>query len=154
MNTASFGGRERQRVSHLPTWWSPKGDKMQVTSRDIKKGTLEISNGNVAKLRIRSLTGQKWRVSWTIHQVSGQVFGYFHADRQMLEVAFLVTIIVPEKMQNESRFEGQAFVQGSFIRCGRWLNIPHPGTGSQGDPNISIFVSNEMRDAVEDYLSS
>lgn len=47
-----------------------------------------------------------------------------------------------------------AAMQGKFIRIGKYLNIPGPGTGHDGDPNISIFVSPAIQGAVRELLGA
>lgn len=42
--------------------------------------------------------------------------------------------------------------QGAFIRYGNFLNIPSPGTGHDGDPNISILIDGPIRRAVRQLL--
>lgn len=42
--------------------------------------------------------------------------------------------------------------QGKYIRYGNFLNIPSPGTGSDGDPNVSLHVDEKMREAIKDII--
>ena len=51
------------------------------------------------------------------------------------------------------RFGGESAEQGQFIRFENFLNIPCPGTGHDGDPNISIVLDDKIRDAVEHLLA-
>ncbi len=50
------------------------------------------------------------------------------------------------------RYGGNSAVQSKFIRWGNFLNIPCPGTGHDGDPNVSIYVTDEIREAVRKLL--
>lgn len=43
---------------------------------------------------------------------------------------------------------------GYFLRADDFLNIPCPGTGRDGDPNISIEIDVAMRDAVQEFLDN
>lgn len=50
------------------------------------------------------------------------------------------------------RFGGDCASQANYIRYKDYLNIPCPGTGHDGDPNISIMLDKDIRDAVRDML--
>ena len=43
--------------------------------------------------------------------------------------------------------------QGKYIRWRRYLNIPGPGTGHDGDPNVSIEIDETIREAVKKMLA-
>ena len=46
-------------------------------------------------------------------------------------------------------YTAQSAAQGKYIRLGKFLNIPCAGTGHDGDPNVSIVINPDMRDAVD-----
>ncbi len=50
------------------------------------------------------------------------------------------------------RFGADVAEQGKFIRWRNFLNIPGPGTGDDGDPNISIDLDAEIKNAIEKLL--
>jgi hypothetical protein len=50
------------------------------------------------------------------------------------------------------RFGAEVAKQGTFIRWKEYLNIPCPGTGQDGDPNVSVFVDEEIKAAVCELL--
>lgn len=52
------------------------------------------------------------------------------------------------------RYGGTTADQGRFIRYNRFLNIPGPGTGHDGDSNISVEIRSEMQDAVAAFLQN
>jgi len=43
---------------------------------------------------------------------------------------------------------GVAARQGFFLRFDEYLNIPGPGCGMDGDPNISIYLEHEIKDEI------
>ncbi|HWA64642.1 MAG TPA: hypothetical protein VG866_02240 [Candidatus Paceibacterota bacterium] len=123
-------------------------DKIVCTS--IFRDTL-IIQASAAELIIQRSQDQwlvKWRVGYIgLDQfVSGQVV-FSHDD---LIHAFLVDGHI-EKTAGWmiSQYGGSSAVQGKFIRYKEFLNIPGPGTGHDGDANISIEISDAIREAVE-----
>ena len=50
------------------------------------------------------------------------------------------------------KYGGDVAAQGCFIRYQQFLNIPGPGTGNDGDPNISIENNEEMKNAIAALL--
>lgn len=42
--------------------------------------------------------------------------------------------------------------QGKYIRFGKFLNIPGPGTGMHGDANVSILVDEKMQEAIKEII--
>lgn len=47
---------------------------------------------------------------------------------------------------------GDVAFQGRYIRYEKCLNIPGPGTGHDGDPNVSIYVDNQITGWLEAFL--
>lgn len=52
------------------------------------------------------------------------------------------------------QYRGTTAVQGKYLRQDRYLNIPGPGTGRDGDANISVFVSDGIMKSVRDLLAA
>jgi len=52
------------------------------------------------------------------------------------------------------RFGGESAEQGKYIRWMNYLNIPCPGTGNDGDPNVSIHLDDEMKSAIHKLLDA
>ena len=50
------------------------------------------------------------------------------------------------------RFGADSASQGKFIRWRNFLNIPCPGTGHDGDPNVSIHFDEDIQSAVRELL--
>lgn len=50
------------------------------------------------------------------------------------------------------RFGGTVARQGIFIRWRDFMNIPGPGTGGDGDANISVMITGEIKEAIKTIL--
>jgi len=135
-----------------PIWWHNHGTKMQVEVPD--ETSLTIA-GSAAKIVITRKSGSSgWFIDWTIQhsgptQASGRTF--FLNDE--LKAAFGLT--------DESgdygdwlieQYGGESANQGQYIRYNAFLNIPCPGTGHDGDPNVSIEIDDSIKRAVQKFL--
>lgn len=114
-----------------------------------------LIGSNAVRLQIKKgLGNEDYQVLWYINSPNkGYVEGKVVMSRGELKEAFLPPS--PEKnldMQWAKKFGAESGVQGSYIRNGPFLNIPMPGTGHDGDPNISVFVTDEIQSAVRKLL--
>ena len=141
--------------TNFPTWFHRDGYKMRLEKFDEKSRFIEITNGP-AKVTIKRIdhNGDNWLVSCEIFhdEPKGSVHGCRWFSDEHLAAAFGLT--KPEKKSRRllKRFGGDSVSQGRFIRQGNCLNIPCPGTGKDGDPNVSIEICCKMRDAVQKLL--
>ena len=77
------------------------------------------------------------------------VQGWLRLTTAELKGAFgLADYLPPEAASLILCYGGTAAAPGKFLRYERWLNIPCPGTGADGDPNLSIEVSQEITAAI------
>lgn len=134
-----------------PIWWHHHGIKLGLMTKLKQSLRLESS---AAELSISYLRKNEWEVCWKVGQVGDQgSSGMVIFSSKELREAFDYRV-VPKK--NESflfvRFGATAARQGKFIRTDRFLNIPCPGTGYDGDPNISILLTQEIVEAVRKLL--
>ena len=51
------------------------------------------------------------------------------------------------------RYGADVASQGKYIRWRDHLNIPCPGIGNDGDPNVSIYLDDDIKNAVRELLS-
>ncbi len=160
------------RITMPPEWFNPHGFKMEIGGTPIyqviannllligSKQHQRDSSPTIAQLEIRAATPQggfkvAWRITFT---VGGEcVQGDVHFSRDELRQAF--GLLQPNSLVGEvallnKRFNADRMVPGHFIRKGKFLNVPMPGTGIDGDPNISIFITNEMQAAVRELISN
>lgn len=141
----------------FPIWFHHHGYKMCVEKLLSKGNHLLIIAGSAAGVKItrRATTvDEGWFIEWEVVQsqqskVNGRVV--FTADD--LRAAF--------GLSQESgefgdwlieRFGADSASQGKFIRWKNFLNIPCPGTGHDGDPNVSIHIDEEVQNAIRRLL--
>lgn len=145
-----------------PKWWSTKGGKMEIGGLILQQGhepILNITNGSVARVTItRRSRRADYNVDCEIKHCDGsQTSGTVLMDRSDLAKAFgLVNgfgeggpaLTYPELGYGYP----DAAAQGKYFRIKDYLNIPHPGTGLQGDPNISVEITPEIKSAIQSFL--
>ena len=139
-----------------PRWWVNHGHKMEVAEGGPKENELVLINGEVARLVItRSKSGpQRYELAWNVHHACGHTEGHVRLDSGDLLLAFG---LIDGKRPGHSVFPHapetpDADAEGAYFRRGNYLNIPHPGTGLQGDPNISVFLTSEIKRAVKELI--
>lgn len=137
-----------------PEWWHHHGIKTRLSADD-PPSLVTISN-NASKLEIfhELPPSLLWRSTWNIKFCPRErVSGTIRMDTNTLKAAFaFANTITDESRWLIEKYGGEAAEQGSFIRWKDFLNIPGPGTGHDGDPNISILLNNEIKRAVGDLI--
>jgi hypothetical protein len=145
----------------LPMWYHHHGFKMRLVEFNEAGHRLVIA-GSAAKVVI--IPGRKvqeggngWAVSWEViqHVANDEaVHGQRQIDSDELAAAFGLTDNSGEFGQwMLDQFGAHSAEQGKYIRWTHFLNIPCPGTGHDGDPNVSIHIDDDMRDAVRRLLA-
>lgn len=147
-----------------PDWYNQHGWKMELQSPDIFNGgpcDLVIGNGVVAILRIARVAKRpKYVIDWRVAHDGGIDCPHTGGRIETNPVELARMFRLSDERGDDTdewltqRYGGTVGVQGKFLRSGRYLNIPCPGTGHDGDPNISVFVTDEIRDAVGAMLAS
>jgi len=128
-----------------PRWWHPHGIKMVMRNRG-KREPLIIESG-VARLEIKRNSGGGCIAAWRIvHDSLSGVDGRVLMTEKEFKHAFGL-VKQSDDLGDEilSEYGGTAASPGVFIRYEEWLNIPCPGTGLSGDPNISLKITHEMK---------
>lgn len=131
-----------------PIWWHHHGGKMKLLAVGLLNDIL-IIQASAAELVIRKRR-TAWAVEWKIIQSQDeQTRGRAIFSNQELMAAFGATASMESHsewlIQNHG---GTVASQGKFIRYQEWLNIPCPGTGHDGDPNVSIGLDGKIEKAV------
>lgn len=140
-----------------PIWWYHHGFKLMVTNCDIPNRCVVFAT-NTASIRFtqRAMTvDEGWFVDWMIrYGQQDQMSGRIVLSTRDLLIAF--DLEVPKEAESDSvltrRFDAEVARQGRYIRTGPFLNIPGPGTGSDGDPNMSIYLEKSIRVAMDKLL--
>lgn len=142
-----------------PDWCHHHGLKMRLKMFD-ENVSLVLIDGSAATVKIFRVTDPTstwdWIVEWEIKHGKGEkVNGSVCMDTEELEAAFMLSQLTG-KWGDEliKRFGAHTAQQGSFIRWKKYLNIPGPGTGHDGDPNVSIFLDKEITEAVRSLVAS
>lgn len=138
----------------IPVWWVSHGTKMRLVPDENLKNWVVI-RGSAAEVRIMKAPGKGWFVEYRIdHGGFGQTNGRVWMTDSEIGAAFgLKDEIEHPSNYIIERFGGTVAMQRKFIRWKEFLNIPGPGTGYQGDPNVSIKLYPETIEAVRNLLS-
>jgi len=126
---------------------------MQVDRID-KKARILIISSDVVRVEITRRPHEGCYIAWEIwHNPHERVAGNVILMPHEMRAAFGLSD-KPGKYGGEliRRYGADSAERGKYIRRGSSLNIPCPGTGDDGDPNVSIFLSDEIRDAVRKFL--
>ena len=141
-------------IEDTPDWWHMNGHYLAITHHDAFAGWYRlITNG--ATVTIYAVHDQEHLcIEWEVR----------FSQREKAKGTVLLT---PNQMRAAFGFsdeceEGSAFLvekyggtcakQGRFIRWKNCLNVPCPGTGRDGDPNVSIELTPEIKAAVKELL--
>ncbi|MDD4290128.1 MAG: hypothetical protein PHH83_02510 [Patescibacteria group bacterium] len=153
----------RQKTGGFPVWWHHHGFKMRAEPLDKEKCILVIS-GSAAKITIKNILseypnysfGDGWLVDWEVHQwtpLGLKTIGRRQFNNEELLAAFGIS--------SESgdtggwlieEFGAESAQQGKYIRWKEYLNIPCPGTGHDGDPNVSVYIEEDIEKAIKQLL--
>lgn len=152
--------RDPEIRGHFPVWCHHHGFKMAVELLDLDNCTLIIS-GSAAKVVIKKSSLEfpdsgGWLVNWEVIQSKPRGAGSrgrtLFTDKQLM-AAFGLTQY-PGEFGDWiiEQYGADSAEQGKYIRWREFLNIPCPGTGHDGDPNVSINIDEDMIAAVQKLL--
>lgn len=145
------------RTGMCPSWCNDHGGKMQLGAALFTRPSITIAS-SAAKCCIEKSEDTNrpgWFLEYEVvqfHPTDEKFTGRIWFSDDELAVAFGLKQSTDRKKWFGERFVASAAVQGKFIREGIFLNIPGPGTGNDGDPNISIHIDDEIIYAVADLL--
>ncbi len=137
-----------------PDWFHHHGNKVEVFNLDLKGRGL-ILKASAAHLTVgpHPANPDRWIVAWEVHHRGAQVAGETSMSTELLRRAFGLTDETERAGEwLIDRYGGDTAFPGIYIRWHDCLNIPCPGTGGDGDPNISILLTNEIKEAVRQLL--
>lgn len=144
-----------------PRWWHLHGNKMRVSEKEEDRTNKRlVIKGSAAQVVITRREDVKDRKEWLVdYQVTHYVNTDFAQARvSMGERELAAAFGINETDSGEypadilERFGGDSASQGTYIRYRKYLNIPGPGTGHDGDPNVSIEIDDEMKLGVSKLL--
>jgi len=137
-----------------PVWWHHHGTKMRLVVQGIQND-FAVIQGSAAEIVItRAPTG--WWVTWRIsHGFNASVLGKAWFSYDDLARAFGLRNDIPQWGEwMIAQYGGTTAKQHSFIRYKEFLNIPCPGTGHDGDPNVSIRLDEKMKIAIQQLIDN
>ncbi len=145
-------------VTEFPSWFHHHGTKMRLGYCNHETRTLKIAS-SAASLKISATAisgmGPCWKIEWRVLlSQSEKSEGTRILTYEQLAIMFnLKTGEVPTTSQwLIDRYGGDYAHQSHFIRWNDFLNIPCPGTGHDGDPNISLLIDTTIQRAVAKLL--
>lgn len=135
-----------------PIWWHHHGVKINIVAQGLCNDLL-LLQGSAAELLIQRYQ-TRWLLTWKIiHGPKTAVSGVVIFPDNELLAAFGRYYSTPKHSTwLIDRYGGTAAYQGLFIRYQNWLNIPCPGTGNDGDPNLSIELDEKITQAIIDLV--
>lgn len=153
--------RDPNKHNGFPDWFHHHGLKMRLKQLNEVDHVLVIK-GSAATIIIKQVdgapfTGKEWAVNWEVIQSMPDeiVRGCRRFRNEELAAAFALTDKSGEfGLWIIDRFGADSAEQGKYIRWRDFLNIPCPGTGNDGDPNVSIDIDGKIQDAVLMLLRS
>ena len=142
----------------MPIWCHHHCTKCRLKNLDLNRKLLVIE-ASAASLCVSfdsQASRYRWVVSWRIRHSSDESS---QGVRRFSDANLLSAFLKNQRSDNWSdwlieRFGGHSASQEKFIRWQEYLNIPGPGTGHDGDPNISIKVDEAIKSAVQKLLES
>lgn len=134
-----------------PRWWHSHGNKLRLTDGIARQWqTIESSAAKLIVTRYKSV----WRLQWQISHAGAKSQGEATVSTIGLKLMFGLQVSrkdLATSMPCHWMVEDYGAEFGSqrlFIRWGRYLNLPHPGTRHDGDPNLSLYVTEEIQEAI------
>ncbi len=136
-----------------PVWWHHHGTKMKFQKMDSIEGKWVVIRGSAAEVRVMKITDNQFIVKYRIdHGALTEINGLINFTKPELMAAFLGVPHVDEYDGYSKwlldRFGGDIARQRTFIRWRSFLNIPGPGTGHDGDANVSIKIESDIAETI------
>lgn len=135
----------------IPNWFHVHGHKIRAiginSANSPTNKTLLLESKSVRVNLSSDSQREGWNVLYQIKHEISWTNGFIHLSNNELKVAFDLPDAVGSPAYQEilDLYGGDAAVQGKFIRYKQHLNIPGPGTGMDGDPNVSILIDSSMQ---------
>ena len=139
----------------FPDWHHHHSRKMKLVCESIASSFVVIQ-GSAAELVISRLPSGNFMLKWLIlHSGSEHVRGQVIFSSSDLASAFRLHSLCLTEESGQllvNRFGGEVAKQMCYIRWKQYLNIPGPGTGHDGDPNLSVRIDDQMTEAVRKLI--
>lgn len=146
------------KLGWMPEWCHLHATKMMVVDEnqegyDPNKLKIKGSAAEVSIAELREVPGF-WGVEWkVIHSQIEFAQGRIAMTKDDLEMAFGISDEIGKYgTAILERYGGTTASQGKYVRWRNFLNIPGPGTGHDGDPNVSIELDDQIKSAVRKLI--
>jgi hypothetical protein len=145
------------RLPGIPDWHYHGSSKMCVTSYS-EAHQFVLYESDSATLRVSKFAGPTigWMVKYgLIHGPHGRIDGQVWMSADDLATAFGLSDDCSARTGQTilNMYGGDVAKPGTYLRFGACLNVPGPGTGYPGDPNISILLTDELKNIVRKLLA-
>ena len=147
----------KSKMFGLPSWYHLHGSKICVEefrARDCKLMLKGSAAGVLIKKHLSSSGG--WMIHYFIqYSAETGVKGIIFMNTNDIKTAFGLSECCEEFGGQHllDEFGGDVAQQGKYIRSQNYLNIPGPGTGHDGDANISIWTDDDIKAAVAKLIA-
>lgn len=123
----------------FPSWWHPAGTKVRIVKVSYPLSIfLKSALASLTILKAIGVPGNYWYLDWDITGSTNAVKGR--------------VVVTGEQLLTLFKRKGSAVIQGVGVREKSCLNVPCPGTGNDGDPNISILVSARAEQVIRRFV--
>lgn len=144
----------KMRVSY-PSWFNKEfATRLTLQTFDPRSKTRALACPGIW-VRIQCLDGT-FQVDWQIRRGQDwRVNGGVPFSKKQFIDAFALTEETQEQKQRKINGSGGRFsVEGVYYRYTDYLNIPHAGSGTNTDMNISIHLTKDLKDALRPLLTA
>ncbi len=153
--TTAVAKAPKFKMFDVPIWWHHHGMKIRkvgINHANSPKNKTLLLESNAVKIKISpGSSPETWIVEYEItHSPSTWSKGQVWMASDHLKEAFWFTNTCNAHGQGMiDQFGGDTAHQGKYIRYASYLNIPGPGTGHDGDPNVSVKVDDDIQDGIQ-----
>lgn len=141
-----------------PIWWHQEGCRMRLEEFN-RTGRIITIISTCARVVIAAASStpsphEVFYLKWEIrHSASLAVGGRVALTTGELKAAFALSEESGEMGDSLiARYGADSAETGKFIRWRNFLNFPCPGTGEDGDPNVSVEINDEMKEAIQELV--
>lgn len=144
------------KFGRMPVWHhhhSFKVDFVGYNNANSPQNKTLILESNAIEVKIyRAPETSAWIFEYKIRQPVSMFFsGKVWMSKEDLETVFGLSNKC-EKMWGQGildSYGGDVAYQGKYIRYKNFLNVPGPGTGDDGDPNVSIEINDVIKEEIK-----
>ncbi len=145
---------QKKKPAGSPYWWNPRGALVYTPDKK-EPGVLKFTTRSCHLHIWRGNKRDTWEVRTLLNTKRGRVKVILHFTTEEFLSAFqLFRDLKKEKTEPDfaAEFESEFGIEGLYIRDGRRLNLPGPGTGRPGDTNFSIKLTFWVKKRIQDFV--